>query len=438
MGTTKSNISMTTKLDKIAKLAGQNDHVELNWLMPHFTAVNLTSCFNELDGKKAVGIDGLTKENYAENLEENIHKLIEKMKTLSYRPKSTREVLIPKGDGKFRTLNISAIEDKIVQLMFSKILEAIYEPIFCECSYGFRRNKSTQLAIKDTIKFLQFNNVKRVIDVDLENFFGTIRHDMLLKMISLKIKDKIFLRYISRIMKAGTHVEQSNIARQEIGLGQGSILSPILANIYAHYVIDLWITKKAPKYISGKVKIFRYCDDIILCCTDTRDQNKILNALAGRLEKFGLKFNPSKTKVAWFNRYEFNQGIKQESFDFLGFTFFISRAMKGSFITIKVKTSKKTLRKKLANVKQWLKQNRFNGGMLNIWQLFCRKLQGHIAYFGVTNNGRSVTKFLHEARRLFFRWMNRRSQKRSINWEKFAIFEKQYPLPKVLIYHRLY
>jgi RNA-directed DNA polymerase len=438
MGRTKSNKIMRTKLDKITKLSSQNTAAEFNWLMPHFKAENLISCFNELDGNKAIGTDGLTKADYAENLEENIQELIGKMKTLTYRPQPTREVLIPKGEDKFRTLNISVIEDKIIQLMFSKILEAIYEPIFCECSYGFRKNRSTHMAIKDTIGFLKFNNVKKVIDIDLENFFGTIRHDKLLEMLSLKIKDKLFLRYISRILKAGVNNEQNKREQPYRGLGQGSILSPILANIYAHYAIDLWITKRVPKYTIGNIGLFRYSDDLILCCTDTRDQQKLLNSFAKRLDKFGLKLNSIKTKTINFNRYEFERGMKQESFDFLGFTFFLSRALKGGFVTIKVKTSKKTLRSKLANVKQWLKQNRFKGGMLTIWQPFCRKLQGHIAYFGVTNNGRSVTNFLQKSRRLFFKWMNRRSQKRSISWEKFSIFEKQYPLPKVLIYHQLY
>lgn len=437
MDITESKQSMKTKLDKIAKLSSQHSAVEFKWLMPHVNAENLISCFNELDGKKAIGTDGLTKADYAEHLEENIQKLIEKMKSLSYRPKPTREVLIPKSDGKFRTLNISAIEDKLVQLMFSKILEAIYDPIFCECSYGFRRSKSAHMAIKDTLRFIKFNNVKMVIDVDLENFFGTIRHDKLLEMLSLKIKDKLFLRYISRMLKAGVNNGRKQ-GQIETGLGQGSILSPILANIYAHYVIDLWITKRVPRYTIGNVKLFRYCDDLILCCTDTRDQYKLLNSFAKRLEKFGLKLNSNKTKAVSFNSYQFERGRKQGSFDFLGFTFFLSRARKGGFVSIKVKTSKKTVRVKLANVKQWLKKNRFKGSMLDIWQPFCRKLQGHVAYFGVTNNGRSVTNFLDKSCRLFFRWMNRRSQRRSINWERFVIFIKQYPMPKLRIYHQLY
>lgn len=428
---------MKTNLSRITTLSYQDPKSEFKWLMPHITMENLISCFNELDGKKAVGIDGRTKDDYAKHLNYNIQELIRKMKTLSYRPQPVREVLIPKSNGKFRPLGISNIEEKIIQLMFSKILEAIYEPLFCDFSYGFRRNKSAHMAIRDAIEYLQFNNVKTVIDVDLENFFGTIRHGDLLKMLSLKIKDKIFLRYIVRMLRAGT-ATKGGIQKSKVGLPQGSIISPVLANIYAHYVIDLWFKKVVPQYIIGKARIFRFCDDLIICSTDTRDVNKLTQSLWKRLEKFGLKLNLEKTKTVKFNKYTFERGERQESFDFLGFTLYLSRAKAGGFTTIKVKTSKKTMRAKLANVKTWVRLGRFKGTLLEIWKEFCRKIQGHIVYFGVTNNGVSVKKFTHQARRTFFNWMNRRSQKRSLNWEQFSIFERQYPMPKIRIYHKVY
>jgi len=427
---------MNTKLNRITTLSHQNAECEFKWLMQHFTYENLMNCFNELDGKKAVGIDGKTKDEYAIDLDNNLQRLVEKLKMLSYRPNPVREVLIPKGNGKYRPLGISNIEDKIIQSMFCKILDAVYEPLFSRRSYGFRKNKSAHMAIKDAIDYLKFNNVKTVIDVDLENFFGTIKHDDLLKMLSLKIKDKTFLRYIIRMLKAGI-VTKSGLQKSRAGLPQGSILSPVLANIYAHYVIDLWFNKVVPKHTIGKTEIFRFCDDLIVCSTDTRDVDKITRSFEKRLSKFGLKLNTEKTKTIKFNRYTFERGVKQGSFDFLGFTFYLSYA-KADFVNVKVKTSKKTMRAKLANVKTWVKGNRFTGSILHVWNNFRLKMQGHIAYFGVTNNCESIVKFLHQACRVFYKWMNRRNQKRSLNWEQFNTFIKQYPMPRAKIYHQVY
>lgn len=437
MGVTEPDVLMATKLGRIATSSREDARLEFKWLMPHFNADNLTSCFNELDGKKAVGTDGKTKDEYGLDLDINIQRLVKSMKALSYRPHPVRQVLIPKGNGSYRPLGISNIEDKVVQSLFCKILESIYDPIFRDCSYGFRRHRSTHLAIKDTIEYLRFNNVKTVIDVDLENFFGTIRHEDLLNMLSLKIKDKTFLRYISRMLKAGTSID-GKVIKNDVGLPQGSIMSPVLANVYAHYAIDLWFEKVVPKHIVGKVGIFRYCDDFVICSTDTRDVEKVVRSLGRRLDKFGLKLNVDKTKRVEFNRYTFEEGKKQGCFDFLGFTFYISKARRGGFTTIKVKTSKKTLKEKLNNVTTWVKLNRFKGHLQFIWQRFCSKLRGHIVYYGVTNNSKSIHQFLHRARRIFFNWMNRRSQKRSFNWEQFSQLERQFPMPRVKIYHMIY
>lgn len=436
MDATKSTELMGTKLMRIASLSHQDPRMEFKWLMPHFTRENLISCFHELDGTKAVGIDGRTKNDYGKDLERNIDRLIQRMRSMSYKPAPVREVLIPKSNGKFRPLGISNIEDKIVQLMCAKILESVFDPIFCECSYGFRRNKSTHKAVVDTIDYLKWNNVKVVIDVDLENYFGTIRHKELIKMLDLKIQDKKFLRLITRMLKAGA-VTKQGIRKSGNGVPQGSIVSPILANIYAHYAIDLWFARVVPKHIFGKVGIFRFCDDFVICSTDTRDSGKIINSLGKRLAKFGLMLNKEKTKIIPFNRYTFDRGVKQGTFDFLGFTFYLSRARRG-FITVKVKTSKKTFREKLKAVRIWVERNRFAGSIKQIWLEFCRKLQGHIVYFGVTDNCENVVRFLHEARRVFFKWMNRRSQRRSLNWEQFTTFEREFPMPRAKIYHNMY
>lgn len=334
MDVTKSNAIMRTKLDKIAKLSEQDSKIKFSKLMPHFTKENLISCFNELDGMKAVGVDGTTKEEYGENLEENILKLLEKMKNFSYRPKATKEVLIPQSDGKFRAISVSSLEDKIVQMMFTKILESIYEPLFSDCSYGFRRNRNAHGALRDMLEYLRFNNVKQVIDIDLENYFGTINRTKLMKMLSHRIEDKTFLRYISRLISVRKQTKNNSL-ESKMGLPQGLSISPVLANIYAYYIIDLWFKKVVPSHLVGQARIFRFCDDFIVCCTDTRDTGKLIRSLGKRLNKFDLKLNEEKTRIVNFNRYDFDRGKKQETFDFLGFTIFLSKAIKGGFTSIK-------------------------------------------------------------------------------------------------------
>lgn len=427
---------MATKLRRIAMRSKSDPKAEFKWLMPLYTEENLKRCFNELDGNKAVGIDGRTKADYAKDLDANIRDLRRRMVSLNYRPSPVREVLIPKANGKFRPLAISNIEDKIVQLMTNKILDAIYDPIFSERSYGFRRGKSAHMAIAETREHLRDASVKVVIDIDLANFFGTINQKDLMKMLALKIKDERFLRYIARMLKAGTQTKEG-IRRSEDGVLQGSVASPCLANIYAHYVIDLWFERVVPKHIKGNVVIYRYCDDMIACCTTAEDVDKIIRSFEKRLAKFGLKLNLEKTKTVKFNKWAYWKGEKQGTFGFLGFTFYFAKTKKGN-ATVKLRTNHKTLRAKLQVLKQWLKENRSKGTLLVVWRKYLLKLKGHLVYFGVSDNSPSLKRYLHAARDLFFKWMNRRSHKRSFSWERFVEFERQYPMPIEKIYHRFY
>lgn len=261
-GVTKPTMSTDTKLNGIARLSKEDAEKEFKWLMPHFNKANLIGCFHELDSKKAVGIDGITKEEYGKNLEGNIESLINKMKTMSYRPQAVKEALIPKEGkpGATRTLAISAFEDKIIQLQMSKILEAIYEPIFKESSYGFRPGRSCHTATKALFNHLSNQTVEVVIDVDLKNFFGLIQHEILLGFLRRKIKDERFIRYVARILKSEI-LREGRFEVSEEGSPQGNIASPILSNIYAHYVIDEWIEEVVPRYTKQEVRSFRYVDD---------------------------------------------------------------------------------------------------------------------------------------------------------------------------------
>lgn len=433
---TKSGRSLETKLDRIAKRSGEDCRAKYGHLMPLYTVDNLTCCFNELDGRKAVGIDGQTKENYESELTENLKNLVSRMKSMSYRPQAVKEVLIPKSNGGTRPLGISVIEDKTVQLLTKKILEAIYEPTFRESSFGFRPKRSCHQAVREVINSSFEGNVSVVIDVDLENFFGSIDHDKLLALLRMRIEDERFIRYISRMLKAGI-MRDCQWIPSERGTPQGSVASPVLANIFGHYAFDIWFEDVVNRHCKGRVKHIRYCDDMVVLCEKEIDAQRVMNALKKRAHRFGLRLNPDKTKVVSFSRKTYGTQARRGAFDFLGFTFYMGRSRKGRTIP-KLKTSSKSFRAKLKNVDQWCRRARDMTGIRSLWERFCHKLQGHINYYCVSHNIRRVVDFVHKARRIFFKWMNRRSQRRSMSWDKFLQFEKRFPTPVVRVIYTLF
>ena len=428
-GLTKSVELTATKLNKIMQMSRERPDCEYRWLMPHFSVESLRACFNELDGRKAVGADRMNKEEFGVNLENRLVTLIEAMKSMSYRPGPVREALIPKEGkpGATRPLGISNIEDKIVQSMFAKVLNCIYEPVFLDCSYGFRPKRNCHDAIKSLSSYLHRYNCEVVIDVDLENYFGTIDHAHLVTMLRDRIKDERFIRYIVRMLKAGV-LRNGELQKTDEGSSQGSVCSPILSNVYGHYVIDQWFDEVVKTHCRGRIELFRYCDDMVICCQFRDDAERVRRALTKRLAKFSLKLNPEKTKLVSFSRPNLDQGKRQGTFDFLGFTFYLGKTRKGK-ITAKLKTSRKRLRSKLGKVKQWMMEVRHQAPMKLLWKTFIKKLAGHIQYYGVSFNIAGVREFIWRATAVFFKWINRRSQKRSLTWEKFDLFRKQNPLP---------
>ena len=436
MGETKPKQITETKLKRVAQLSGENPMMEFIGLMPHVNKESLIGCFHELDGRKAVGIDRMTKEAYGKDLERNIDSLLTRMRSMSYRPSPVREVHIPKGNGKTRPLGISNLEDKLVQLMFSKILEAIYEPLFLDCSFGFRRGRSCHDAIKSCLQTHYKHKMTVIIDVDLENFFGTICHKKLISILRMKIKDERFIRYIVRMLKSGV-LSDGELRKTDEGTPQGSCISPILANIYAHYAFDVWFEGTVKRYAKGRVEMHRYCDDIVISCVHKDDADKIQSSLQGRVKRFSLKMNEEKTQRINFSTAKAARGEKQGTFDFLGFTFYLGKSRKGFYLA-KVKTSGKRIRNKLGVVKKWCRVNRHKAPLRKLWAAFCRKLKGHAEYYAVSDNSRPVSKFFFRAIKIFFKWMNRRSEKKSFDWEKFNRFLKSYPPPKIIVRHKMY
>ncbi len=390
MGTPETQQTTRTKLDRIAWLSSQDSDKKFDCLMHLFNKESLTSCFHQLDKNKAVGIDGIDKASYGKNLDGNIQGLLKRMKDMAYRPEPVREVLIAKEGkpGATRSLGISNLEDKIVQGMMQKVLESIYEPLFLECSYGFRPGIGCHDAIQDLQKHLYETKIQTVIDIDLKNFFGTIDHLLLEDLLKEKIKDPKFMRYISRMFKAGV-LADGEMKVSEEGVVQGSICSPILANIFAHHAIDVWIKEMVQPHCKGAVRLFRYADDCIMCCQFDEDAQRIMKALPKRLEKFKLQLNKEKTKLVSFDRKLAAKGVEQGTFDFLGFTFYIGKSLKGWMIP-KVRTRAKTISTKLKNVTAWIKKERNRHPLKKIWKIFGSKVRGHIQYYGVSHNSKWV------------------------------------------------
>jgi RNA-directed DNA polymerase len=406
--------------------------------MHHFNEASLAACFHELDGTKAVGIDGIDKAQYGASLEANLKDLVARMKRMAYRPAPVRQVLIPKEGrpGATRSLGISTLEDKIVQKMMQKVLESIYEPLFLDCSDGFRPGRGCHDAIRALHQHLFRYEVETVIDLDLANFFGTLDHQLLIELLRQKIGDERLIRYLVRMFKAGVLAEDDLTVSEE-GVPQGSSCSPILANIFAHYVIDTGFETVVKAHCVGRVELFRYGDDAVICCQYEREAQRIIKALKGRLAKYHLLLNEEKTLRVPFSIPVHQRGDKPGVFEFLGFTFYWGQSRQGTAIP-KVKTSGRRLRGKLKRVSHWAQSVRNRYPLKRIWARFRAKIEGHNCNSGVSFNHKALRTFSQQARRILFKHLNRRSQRKSFTWEQFTRFMEVHPLPAVRIYHTLF
>lgn len=429
---------MTRKITRINQIAIERPNEVFTSIYHLINKDLLNECFNELDGNKAVGIDKITKDEYRSNLEENLNNLINKLINKSYRPSPARKVNIPKANGKMRCLAIANFEDKIVQLAVKKIIEVIYEPKFTDNMFGFRPNKNCHDALRQISIDIERNFVNYVVEADIKGYFDNINHDKLIKCLNMNIKDKNLINLVRKFLRAGI-LEEGKLYKGEYGTPQGSILSPVLANIYMYYTLIKWFEVFVKAKFGGFASIINYADDFI-CCFRYKSEAELFykHLLPERLRQANLELAEDKTRIISFGRFarENCKEKKPETFDFLGFTHYCSESKNGKF-RVKRKTAKDKFNKKLVEFNKWCKENR-NLPLEEVMLMVKKKLTGHYNYFGITDNYHMIQKYYYRCLKILYKWLNRRSQRKSYSWEEFNQLLKRYNIPKPHIKVRIY
>ncbi len=416
---------MQTSMQGIAKKARQDKKHRFGNIYGMLNEWLLMESWFELNRKSAPGFDHITANDYGENLSDNIKNLTKRLKEKRYHAKLVRRKEIPKGNGKTRSLGIPVIEDKLVQKTAAKILNAIYEQDFLSCSFGYRPGIGPNEAVQDVTINLQRRKFAYIVEADIKGFFDNIDHEWLMKMLEQRIDDKAFIRLIRKWLKAGILSEENMVIHPATGVPQGGVISAILANIYLHYVLDLWFEKKVKPRCDGEVYLCRYADDFIAAFRYARDAEKFYKILWKRLNKFGLEVAEEKTKILQFTRFKKESGA---SFNFLSFEFRWGSDRKGKDV-IKRRTSRAKLRSSLKNFKEWCKESR-NFRLRKLFKLLNAKLRGYYNYYGKIGNYDSLNEFFVHAMRILYKWLNRRSQRRSFNYKGFSVVLKHYQIEK--------
>jgi len=422
-----------TKLFRIAEKARKEPQFKFTSLFHLMNVELLRGCYGKLRKDAAAGIDQMTKEKYAENLDANLTDLADRLQRMAYIPQPVRRKYIPKpGSTKQRPLGIPCFEDKLVQAGMVRILEAVYEQDFIADSYGFRPARSCHDALKSLSHSVEDNPVNHIVEADIKGFFDNVDQQWLMKFVAHRIEDKRIQRMIKRILRAGVS-EDGSVTISDQGTPQGGVISPLLANIYLHYALDLWFEKVYRKSCTGYARLIRYADDFVVCFRYKPDAQRFREELVKRLGKFSLEVEPTKTKVLEFGRFAVEharkKGKRAETFDFLGLTHYCSTRKDGKGFRMKRVTARKKFTAKLKMVKQWLKSAR-NMKTKELWATVSAKLRGHYNYYGITDNLRGIERFEAEVKKLLFKWLNRRGKRHSLNWAKLSEMLKRFPLPK--------
>jgi group II intron reverse transcriptase/maturase len=423
---------MSTVELQIAERASKHKGEALHSLNQFIDEALLERCYKELNKNSASGVDGENWYEFGIEAQVRIPELLRKFKTGEYKAPNIRRVYIPKGDGGKRPLGIPTIEDKVLQAGVRQILEPIYEKEFKDFSYGFRPKRSTHQAIDFMTRKITFGGIRYIIDADLKNYFGSIPHDLLREFIARRVNDGVINKMIDKWLKGGI-LEDGELSYPTEGTPQGGIISPLLSNIYLHYVLDEWFSGQIQPLLKGHSFMVRYADDFIIGFSDKQEAIRVKEVLSKRFEKYGLNLHPDKTKLI---DLENESGKGERGFDFLGFTHYKGIGRKGTPV-VKRKTSRKKLTKSITQTEKWIKENRHRR-LKELMTELNVKMRGHYNYYGITFNNRGITCFYIQIRRRLHKWLNRRGGKTIWTWEKLvSLIEKWYPLLRPKLYHGL-
>jgi group II intron reverse transcriptase/maturase len=438
---TSSPEAISTRLQRIAELAQEAPDRVLTTLHHHIDLEWLGEAYRRTRKDGAVGVDGQTAESYAADLEGNLRSLLDRFKSGSYRAQPVRRVHIPKGDGrKTRPIGVPAFEDKVLQRAVVMVMEPIYEQEFYDCSYGFRPGRSARQALQEL--WMQLTKWRRgwVLELDIRSFFDTLVHSHLRDFLDRRVRDGVLRRTIDKWLTAGV-MEEGAITRPESGTPQGGVISPLLANIYLHEVLDRWFHEQIQTLLERPAFLLRFADDAVLCFQSEADARRVLAVLPKRFARFGLTLHPEKTRLIRFHRPSTRSGSDPSpsnpgrgTFDLLGFTHYWARSRQGRWV-IRRRTAKDRLRRALQRISMWCQEHRHHPVRWQHSEL-ARKVSGHMAYYGITGNVAQLSHFVHEAGRLWHKWLCRRGRSSKMNWDRFNLLLQRYPLPRVRIVHQ--
>jgi RNA-directed DNA polymerase len=439
MARTQGREVISTRQEKLAELARREPQVALTTLAHHIDLMWLGEAWRRTRKDGAVGVDGVTAAQYEADLEANLASLLERFKSGRYRASAVRRVHIPKpGTGnKTRPLGIPTLEDKLLQRAVLMVVEPLYEQDFLPCSYGFRPGRSAHQALEALRSGLMSMGGGWIIDLDIEKFFDTVSKDHLRSFLDRRVRDGVIRRAIGKWMNAGV-MESGVVSYPEEGTPQGGVISPCLSNVYLHEVLDLWFEHEVKPRLRGRAFEVRFADDAVLAFEHEDDARRVLAVLAKRLEKYGLRLHPEKTRLVDFRsprRADGGGSQGERSFDLLGFTHFWGRSRKGYWVA-KRKTAKSRFSRAVRAVSDWCREHRHEK-LADQCAALGRKLQGHYAYFGITGNAPALARFLYEVRRVWRKWLSRRSHHGQMTWARFVRLTRHYRLPPPRVVHSI-